>query len=53
MAQLVKYPTLDISSGLNLMAHEFKSGIGLCTDNVDWDSLSPLSAHSPPNKLIN
>ena len=47
--QLVKHLTLDFSSGHDLMAHEFKPHIRLCTDSVEspWDFLSHfLSSHS-------
>ena len=44
MAQLVKHPTLDVSSGHDLTAHEFKPCIGLYADSIepDWDSGSLL-----------
>ena len=43
VAQLVKYPTLDLSSGHDLMVCEFEPRIGLCADSMEpaWDSLSP------------
>ena len=50
MAQSVKQPTLDFSSGHGLTVREFKPHIGFCADSVEaaWDSLSPsLSAPSP------
>ena len=39
----VKLPTLDFSSGYDLIVREFKPCIGLCTDSAEpaWDSLSP------------
>ena len=48
MAQSVKHPSLDFSSGHDLMVHEFDPCIRLCADSMDlaWDSLSPLSAPS-------
>ena len=48
VAQSVKKPTLDFSSGHNLV-HGIKSHIRLCADSVesDWDSLSP-SLSAPP-----
>ena len=48
MAQSVKRPTLDFSSGHDLMVHEFKPHIMLFTDSLKpaWDSFPlPLSAH--------
>ena len=38
----VKRPTLDFSSGHDLMVHGFEPCIGLCTDRTEpaWDSLS-------------
>ena len=50
MAQLIKGPTLDFSSGHDLMVHEIDPCIGLCADGtkLGWDSLSappPLSTH--------
>ena len=53
MAQLVKCPTLDFSSGHDLVVHEFEPLIGLCTSSVElaWDSFSlPLSA--PPQLAL-
>ena len=47
MAQWVKCPTLDFSSGHDLTVCEFDPRIRLCADSVEpaWDSLSPyLSA---------
>ena len=46
MAQLVKRPTLDFSSGHDLMVHEFKPCVAVSAESV-WDSLpSP-----PPHRL--
>ena len=50
VAQWVEHLTLDFGSGHNLIVHEFKPGIGLCTDSVEpaWNSLSlPLSLPLP------
>ena len=45
MAQLVKHPALDFSSGHDLTVPEFEPHTGLCTDSAEpaWDShsLSP------------
>ena len=44
---LIKYPTLDFSSGHDLMVNEIEPQVGLCADNAEpaWDPLSPsLSA---------
>ena len=43
MAQLVKRPTLDFSSGRDLTVHEIKLCVGLCADSVEpaWESVSP------------
>ena len=51
MAQSAKRPTLDFSSGHDLMVHEIELHVGLCPDSAEpaWDSLS-LSA-SPPTCL--
>ena len=35
MAQLVERPTLDFGSGHDLMVHEFKPHIRLCTDSTE------------------
>ena len=46
VAQLVKLPTLNLSSGHDLTFHEFNPLIWLCADSAEpaWDSLSlPLS----------
>ena len=51
MAQLVKHPTLDFSSGRDLMVYELESYIGLCADSAEpaWASLSlSLSLSVPP-----
>ena len=44
MAQLVKHPTLDLSSGHDLMVREVEPPVQLCADRVElaWGSL-PLS----------
>ena len=44
VAQLVKQPILDFSSGHDLTVHGFKPCIRLCTDSMEptWDSL-PVS----------
>ena len=49
MAQLVKYLTLELSSGHDLMLRDIKPCIGLCADSVEpaGDSLS-LSVGSCP-----
>ena len=49
MAQSVKPPTLDFSSGHDLVVHEMEPYIGVCADSEEpaWDSLSP-SLSSPP-----
>ena len=41
MAQLVKYLTLDFSSGHDLMVQELKPHVRLCADRAEpaWDSL--------------
>ena len=50
MAHLVKRPTLDFGSGHDLMVHQFKPYIGLCTDSMEpaWDSLPPSLSAPPP-----
>ena len=49
VAQSVKCPTLDFSSGHDLRVHGFEPCIGLCADIAEpaWDSLSP-SLSAPP-----
>ena len=49
MAQSVKLPTLDFSSGHDLMVPEIEPRVGLCADSVEpgWDSVS-LSLSAPP-----
>ena len=50
VAQSVKHPSLDLSSGHDLMVREFEPRIRLCADSAEpaWDSLTPsLSAPSP------
>ena len=51
MAQLVKHPTLDLSSGHDLTVSGIESHVGLCVDSAEpaWDSLSAslsLALHS-------
>ena len=52
MAQSVKRPTLDFSSGHDLMVGEIEPLVGLCTSGAepDWDSfftsLCPFPAHA-------
>ena len=44
VTQLVKRPTLDFNSGLNVRICEFEPRIWLCTVSLGfcaWDSLSP------------
>ena len=45
VAQSVKRPALDFSSGHDLAVHEIKPHVRLCTGSLEpaWDSLSPLS----------
>ena len=52
VAQLVKRPILDFSSGHDLTVCEFEPHIRLFTDSVEpaWDSLSPLSV--PPLLIL-
>ena len=49
MAQSAGLPTLDFSSGHDLMLREFEPGVGLHADRAElaWDSLSP-SPVAPP-----
>ena len=49
--QLVKHPTLDFSSGLDLTVREFKPQVRLCVDSVEpaWDSLPPPT---PPQLVL-
>ena len=53
MAQSVKCPTLDSSSGHDLTVREFEPGVGLCADNAEpaWDSPSPLLS-APPHSHV-
>ena len=60
MAQLVKHPTLDFSSGHDRMVYETEPHVGLHTDSAEpaWDSHSfslslslSLSATPPPHPL--
>ena len=46
MAQWVRHPILDLSSGHDLMVCEFEPHVGLCADSEEptWDSASPLCA---------
>lgn len=50
VAQSVKHPTLDFSSGHDFVVHEIKPSIGLCFDSTEpaWDSLSPPLSALPP-----
>ena len=55
VAQSGKHRTPDFSSGHDLMVHELKPHIGLCTDGVEsaWDSLSlSLSLSLPLPHLL-
>ena len=49
MAQSVKRPSLDFSSGHDLMDCEFEPCIRLCADSREpaWDFLSPSLSASP------
>ena len=49
VAQSVKPPILDFSSGHNLMVCGVEPHAGLCTGSVEpaWDSLSPLLSAPP------
>ena len=53
VAQEVKPPTLDFSSGYDLTVHEFEPHVGLCTDGAEpaWDSLFP-SLSLCPSRLL-
>ena len=55
MAQLLKYPALDLGSGHDLKVHAFKPRMGLYTDSAEtaWDSpsLSPSLCPSPACSL--
>ena len=48
VAQSVKRPTLDFSSGHDLTVRGIEPNVGLCVDSVEpaWDSLCP--SFSPP-----
>ena len=48
MAQSVKHPTLDFSSGHDLAVGEFEPHSGLCDDSAEpaWDYLSLPLPHS-------
>ena len=50
MAQSVKRPTLDFSSGHDLTVHEIEPHIWLFADSAEpaWESLSPLLSAPPP-----
>ena len=53
VAQSIKCPTLELTSGHDLMVHEFKSHVGFCDDSVEpaWDFLSlSLSLSLSPSK---
>ena len=49
VAQSVEYPTVDFSSGHDLMVHGIEPHVGLCTDSMEpaWDSLCPCLSASP------
>ena len=54
MAQLVKHPTLDLSSGHDLTVHGFEPCVGVCTDSTEpaSDAVSAsLSLSLKINKL--
>ena len=53
MAQPVRHPTLDLSSGHDLKVHGFEPHVGLCSGSVEpvWDSLSPSPSASPLHML--
>ena len=56
MAQLVRYLTLDFSSGHDLTVRGFKPHIQLCADSVEpaWGSLSlplPCSLARSPSQI--
>ena len=55
VAHLVKWPTLDLGSGHDLMVCEIEPNVGLCAGSVEpaWDSLFlslslSLSLSAPP-----
>ena len=50
VVQSVKHLTLDLSSGQDLMVHEFEPRIRLCADGAEptWDPPSSLSLSPPP-----
>ena len=50
MAQLVKRPTPDFSSGRDLTVHEIEPRVGLRADSTEpaWDSLTPSLSALPP-----
>ena len=50
MGQWVGHPTLDFSSGHDLVVGEIEPLVGLCPDSVEpaWDSLSPSLSLSLP-----
>ena len=52
MTQLVKCPTLDFGSGLDLMVCEIEPHVGFCAGGMEpaWDSLS--SSFSAPPLLV-
>ena len=45
MAQSVKDPTLDFSSGHDLMVHELEPCVGLSTDSTEPDAGLKLMNH--------
>ena len=52
MAQSVKHPTPDFSSGHDLMVHRFEPHVGLHANGVEsaWYSLPHSLCPYPPNK---
>ena len=53
MAQKVKHPTPDLSSGRDLEVREIEPRVGLCADSAvtAWDSLSPSLSLSKQIKI--
>ena len=54
MAQWVERPTLDLSSGHDLMVRGFRPRVGLLTDSTEpaWDSVSPSLSLSQKKKIF-
>ena len=54
MAQSLKRPTLDFGSGHDLVVHEVKSCVGLCTESIEpaWDCLPPPLSAPPPTHAL-